>query len=129
MPRIATLGTAGLTLLAILGCGGLDEAIGESMDQAAEDAAAIEKAMEEVAEEAGADAAEGGNKAACIAYVEHHNSLDCLGATKLDAATMCPDALDLGGADMKKMFQCQIENSKCTDGMLDVAGLASCNDL
>lgn len=122
MTRIATFGTAGLTLLAILGCGG-------ELDAAFEDIASeVEKEAEQAAGDASAGKA-GGNKAACMAYIEHYNSLDCMGGVKLDAGTTCPDALDLNPQDMSKLYDCQIENTKCKDGMPDVAGIANCQSM
>ena len=68
-----------------------------------------------------------GNAAACKNYIEAYNAMSCIpGATKLDAATICPDNLDMSPIDMSEYYNCMAAASKCNGDMPDLAGQADC---
>lgn len=119
MKRTLTVGTALVTLIAVLGCSGLEEAFDEVEAEIEKEAAAADEAP----------ASGGGNKAACVKYVEHHNAQPCLKIAQLNAGDMCPDALDMNPKDMSKMYDCMRENTKCNGNIPDLAEVASCSSL
>jgi hypothetical protein len=66
------------------------------------------------------------NVAACTAYVEHFNGLECLAdGADIDAASTCPDSLN-SGADLTGYYNCLIENSTCDGETLDTSGTTDC---
>lgn len=69
------------------------------------------------------------NVAACEAYVDKHNSLECTKDMKYEASEMCPSALDMNPSDMSPMYDCMVENAKCDGAIPDFGGLADCSDL
>ncbi|MCA9566356.1 MAG: hypothetical protein KC656_00875 [Myxococcales bacterium] len=101
MKRIIIAGTACLAVLGILGCGGAGMGGGGGAN----------------------------NKAACLKWVEKHNSMPCLKVAQLDPESSCPDALDMSPTDMSKMYECQAENTKCNGDIPDLAGMMNCSAL
>jgi len=127
LPRTNTLSHKHLT--STLALGGL---LFLAFGSVPSDDASFEEMMEEAAAEAveGAAAGSGGsNSEACKAYVQHYNSLSCMGAMNLSESDMCPDALDLGSSDMTPYWECMKTNSKCNGDMPDVMGQLDCIEL
>lgn len=70
------------------------------------------------------------NVAACKAYVEHFNGLECLAdGTDLDEATTCPESLN-SGANCTEYYNCLTEAAQCdADGNFtnDISGCTGCS--
>ena len=113
--------TAGMTFFFSLACGG------QEMDNEVK-VTEFEALLEaEDAASGGAGDAETGNVGACKAYVEAFNSLECMATVQLEAAEMCPDALNMAPTDMAPYYTCLRENAKCNGGLPDLAGQSNCS--
>lgn len=67
------------------------------------------------------------NVAACRAYVEHHNGLECVDeAEQIDVAAYCPEELNEGG-DLRGYYACLADNARCDGDRLDLSGQGSCS--
>ena len=64
------------------------------------------------------------NEAACRAYVDHQNGLDCMPA-KLNADQMCGN-LGMNPQNMVPFYNCMKNNAKCNGDLPDLAGQADC---
>ena len=73
-----------------------------------------------------ADNGGSGNAAACRAYVEHYNSLECFGGVTMDPETTCPDIIDSTPIDMGSYYNCMIEHTSCDGNLPKVDGIDSC---
>jgi len=66
---------------------------------------------------------ERGNREACLDYVDHMNSLDCM-ELSYDRQEMCEGA-ELSPADMVPYYDCAREQARCEEGQ-QVVDIASC---
>jgi len=69
-----------------------------------------------------------GNVDACTAYVDHMNSLDCIGGMEYSVDDTCRGQENIM-ADTKPMWDCMVENFTCKDGVLDSGNSADCGGL
>lgn len=137
-PKLPTVLALGLTLGFGLACGGLDlqdsdieyEWNAEFGDfdefgDADEHGDADDEGSNEGSNEASA-ASGGGNKAACMRYVEHYNKLPCLGGSfNLDAEATC-GMVDATPVDMTGYYDCLVTNSTC-DGAMPKIEITGCS--
>lgn len=110
---------AATTILFSLACGG------EEMDEDIK-IGELEALLEAEGAPSGDAAPSSGNVAACRAYVEAFNGLDCMATIKFDVDEFCPSALDLAPTDMAPYYDCLRENAKCAGELPDLAGQSEC---
>ena len=65
-----------------------------------------------------------GNEEACARYVDHMNSLTCMGGVEYNKDDMC-GMLDMSPVDMTEYYDCLIENSSC-DGDIPKMSVEGC---
>ncbi len=110
----------GVMIIAVLGCGGI-----EDPSQKIEDAAkkGIERAVEEAGEEfekklrAAEEGEDSPSRKACLEYIKYLNSLPCYQNMKVDPEKRCLSILNMAGDRQVEKYTCMRKLAGC-DGKI-----------